>query len=143
MTYSHPCTDPEKRDDWFIAKDGKQYPDDEFLTDDQKDDLGSAAARMVENQTAGDRTFSEMYEELVEDTEEELKRQALIRRRQAKDACYTCYFRMDCLDIAMRDDTIKSGTWGGYYEEQLKILKTERNRRRKRNDRAEEEQQGS
>lgn len=132
MTYSHPCTDPEKRDDWFIGKDGKQYPDDEFLTHEEKGVIIQAA---MDN----DANASEMIEEV----EDEMKRQALIRRRQAKDACYECYFRTDCLDIAMRDDTIKSGTWGGYYEEQLKILKTERNRRRKRNDRATEEQQGS
>lgn len=142
MTYANPCTDPEKREDWFLAKDGKQYPDDEFLSDDDKDEIGSAVGRDIE----GGLTllpFDEAYAIAIEEAEDELKRQALIRRRKAKDACYECYFRTDCLDMAMNDDTLKHGTWGGYYEEQLRVLKTERNRRRKRNDRATEEQQGS
>lgn len=143
MTYQNPCTDPEKRDDWFIAKDGKQYPDDEFLTNEEKDDLASDAARMVENALNEDRRpYPEVLGELVADAEDELKRQALIRRRKARDACYECYFRVECLDIAMSDDTIKSGTWGGYYEEQLKVIKAERNRRKRKN-RGSEEQQGS
>lgn len=141
MTYSHPCTDPEKRDDWFIAKDGKQYPDDEFLTDEEKIDIAELATNGYSD--IGDLGLDEVIEQATLDAEEEAKRQALIRRRKAKDACYECYFRTDCLDMAMTDDTIKHGTWGGYFEEQLRVLKTERNRRRKRNDRATEEQQGS
>lgn len=144
MTYSNPCTDPEKREDWFIAKDGKQYPDDEFLTDEEKDLIARGATLgMSLIDPVAVHEADEAAEKAIGEAEEEAKRQALIRRRKAKDACYECYFRMDCLDIAMTDDTIKSGTWGGYYEEQLRVLKTERNRKRKRNDRAEEEQQGS
>ena len=141
MTYHVPCSDEEKRDDWFIAKDGKQYPDDEFLTDSQKAVIRQT---VVENQEVPLPHF-ELEDEVlatIADAEEEAKRQALIRRRKAHDACYECYFRLDCLDVALNDDTIRSGTWGGYYEEQLKVLRAERNKIRRRN-RGQEEQQGS
>lgn len=94
MTYQTPCQNPDNDpNDWFIGRDGKQYPDDPFDTEEQSE----AAA----------------------------KREALIRRRRARAACYECYFRMQCLDIALEDHE-SHGTWGGYYEEELRQIRNMR-----------------
>lgn len=122
VTYETPCSDPAKRDDWFIARDGKQYPDDEFLTDREKEILETAAA---------DNGID--AEEFVAEAEDEIKRQRLIRRRQARDACYECYFRTDCLNTVLGDDTIRHGTWGGYTEEQIREIRAEKRKRDRRN----------
>lgn len=72
-------------DDWFIERDGRQYPDDPPLAADDK-------------------------------------RTALIRRRQARQACRTdCEFRRQCLAAAL-DERPTHGTWGGYYSEELRAL---------------------
>lgn len=86
-----PCERPENDpEDWFIERDGKQYPDDEMP---------------VPN--------------------------ALKRRRHAKDACHTeCYFRLQCLDLALQNPTPATyGTWGGYYPEELREIRKVRDDR--------------
>src|SRR5690242_2067929 len=100
-----PCQagDPE---DWFIGKDGLQYHDEPFekiLLDPDNPDAGHV-------------------------TVAEQKRQALIRRRQAKEACLSCPVRLECLSIAI-EDAPPYGTWGGYYEEELRAIRAERERR--------------
>lgn len=126
MTYSTPCSDPEKRDDWFIGRDGKQYPDDEFLTDYEKEVIETSAFQNEVDPA-----------EAVAEVEDEIKRQRLIRRRQAKDACYECYFRTDCLNTVLGDDTIRHGTWGGYTEEQIREIRAEKRKRDRRNGKTE------
>lgn len=126
MTYSTPCSDPEKRDDWFIGRDGKQYPDDEFLTHEEKEVIIQAA---MDNDSDAN--------EMIAEVEDEIKRQRLIRRRQAKDACYECYFRTDCLNTVLGDDTIRHGTWGGYTEEQIREIRAEKRKRDRRNGKTE------
>lgn len=131
MTYSTPCSDPAKRDDWFIGRDGKQYPDDEFLTNEEKIEIAEAA---VDGRSdLFDFEADELIEQATLDAEDEIKRQALIRRRQAKDACYECYFRTDCLNTVLGDDTIRHGTWGGYTEEQIREIRAEKRKRDRRN----------
>lgn len=128
MTYQTPCSDPEKRDDWFIGRDGKQYPDDDILT---QDDLQKILDSVDENMPLEE--VEDFVREALADAEEEAKRQALIRRRKARDACYECYFRTDCLNTVLSDDTIRHGTWGGYTEEQIREIRTEKRKRDRRN----------
>lgn len=95
MTYQKPCASQENDpDDWFIGKDGRQYPDEEL--------------------------------------EPEAEKAALVRRRHAKDACFVdCLVRTRCLQLAL-DRPEPHGTWGGYYEEELRVIRTEIARRNKK-----------
>ena len=118
MTYQTPCSsgNPE---DWFISRDGKQYPDDDLVSEEEvMVELGSLT---------GDAT-SEEIDEAWNRLEASAVKAALVRRRHAKDACYTCYFRTQCLGLAL-DGDLGHGTFGGYYEEELREIRRERSRR--------------
>ena len=113
-----PCKESGSPDDWFIARDGKQYPDEEFIHigDVEIPDWDSIPAEQID--------------EIVEDLEKAAKQKALIRRRKARDACHQeCLFRTRCLDLAITLD-VAHGTWGGYYEEEIRVLQSEIKRRR-------------
>lgn len=119
--YQTPCSsgNPE---DWFIGKDGRQFSDVDLVTDeafdaylheidpdDQMDDQEKDQARLQVEQVAS--------------------KQALIRRRHAKEACHQqCYFRNKCLTQAL-DEGHVHGTWGGYHEEELREIRREKARR--------------
>lgn len=107
MSAETPCYegDPE---DWFIRRDGKQYDDDEMV-----DEVVWREA-CAENP---DEDPSAVYRRLAG---EEI-RQALVRRRQAREACYGCPVRNGCLRMAL-ETRPSAGTWGGYYEEELRKL---------------------
>lgn len=65
-------------------------------------------------------------------TEEEQKA-ALRRRRHAKDACFTeCYFRTQCLSLAIVDNPPTHGIYGGYYPEELREIRRLRDERQRR-----------
>jgi hypothetical protein len=126
VTVETPCkADP---DAWFIGKDGKQYRDDDVLT-------MSEASEAVKHLDPADLGFGEAWEDALagalEAAAEEKTRQALIRRRKARDACYECPVRLPCLDVRL-ETKIEHGTWGGYYEEQLRVLERERETQRLR-----------
>lgn len=120
MTYSPPCNRPEKNpDDWFLSKDGKQYPDEDFLTDAEVRGLAASVLR-IEGETYEEHQAR--VDRALRAARADRRRKALRRRRDAKAACQTCYFRTDCLDKAI-DEQIPHGTWGGYYEEELRELR--------------------
>lgn len=74
--------------------------------------------------------------------EAQMKRDALVRRRKAKDGCYECPIRTECLEKALGRGETK-GTWGGHYEEEIEILRRGiRRQKNRRARRAQEEQQG-
>ena len=119
-----PCRESGRPDDWYIGRDGKQYTDDEFVTEDQVvaylDDVDPDGTRSVE---ALDATARKL--------EAEAKKAALVRRRKAREACHTsCLFRTRCLGEAL-DRGEEYGTWGGYYEEEIRELRREIARRRR------------
>ena len=61
--------------------------------------------------------------------------EALRRRRHAREACrMDCPVRVACLDRAMTNNE-QYGTWGGYYEEEIKEIRAEIMRRKLREDR--------
>ena len=127
-----PCSDPANNpDDWFIERDGKQYPDDDFLTHEEMHDIGQ---RVLAETGDGDGVF-ERVEAAIDEAEAEAKRAALIRRRHARDKCHVeCYFRLQCLDLAIGGELldITYGIRGGYYPEELKKIVDTREARRQR-----------
>jgi len=124
-----PCldrkTDPN---DWFIRPDGKQYSDDDFLTQGERRGVARSVIPIS----------GETYEEHEARVRAALsaaiggrKRAALIRRRKAKEACFGCEIRDTCLEQAIeRSET--HGTWGGLLEEELDEVRKEQARRRRR-----------
>ena len=129
MTQS-PCAD-RKNDpqDWFIRLDGRQYPDDVFLAEAER----AGVARSV--LPIGGETHEEhehRVERAVRAATNNRKRAALIRRRQAKDLCWSeCPdgVREKCLAGALSRGEMH-GTWGGYLEEELVQIRRRQGRRR-------------
>lgn len=106
------CADPANDpNDWFIEKNGLQYDDEGFpgVTPE-------AAEAIV---AAGDsRTVAEVFSEL----EANARKDALRRRRHAKDKCYTeCAMRTWCLSLSL-DTRPSHGVYGGYYPEERRVL---------------------
>lgn len=124
--YVAPCRDSENDpDDWFISRDGKQYIDDELVTTDE------VIAHLDEVDPDGTRSL-EIIDITRKSLEAPLVKDALRRRRHAKDACHTeCYFRTQCLDKALEGEHTH-GTWGGYHEEELREIRREIARRKRR-----------
>lgn len=122
-----PCADPANDpNDWFISRDGKQYSDDDFLTDDDRIEI---LERANEFGLEGEERIA-FIESAQDDLEAEAKKDALRRRRWAKDKCFVeCYFRLHCLDRALREQP-SHGTWGGYDEDELKVLYEKINNRK-------------
>jgi hypothetical protein len=119
-----PCSDPSNDpNDWFIEKDGKQYRDDSVLPEEQvKAILISAHGH--------DLSEAEALA-LVDAAEDEKIRLNLIRRRKARDACYDCPIRLECLGQRL-EAKIEFGIWGGYYPEELRKIEDERAARSRR-----------
>lgn len=142
MTLATPCKDGvNSPDDWFIGRDGKQYADEDLLNDEIRLGILEEANR---RELTGDARI-EFIEKFQDRAEAEVKRENLRRRRQAREKCHDgCYFRLQCLDLALKNEE-SHGTWGGYNEEELRELRREisRRARRKQGDsHATEEQQG-
>ena len=130
MSYSPPCSSPDADpNDWFITREGKQYSDDELTT---RHDVLLGAVNAL-GYVAGDEIDQEAWNDLAERLELDAKKDALKRRRQAKDRCFECYLRTNCLDSALQENTPAThGTWGGYYEEELRAIRVEIARRKQR-----------
>lgn len=134
-----PCRDPSRDpDDWFIEKSGHQYSDLDLVHPDVVH--ATAAAREL--------TDPEEIDALGDEMESEALAAAKIRRRQARDACFSCSIRTVCLGLKLDppggelgESDAEYGIAGGYYPEQLKEIVKERERRRKSrmDDPAEEE----
>lgn len=120
-----PCQESETPDDWFISRDGKQYTDEELLTDEDR----YMAWSSIENAERRELTTEEK-DRAIDRAEAEVKRINLQRRRHAREACHDCLFRTRCLDRALREG-IEHGTWGGYFEEQIREIRREISRRRR------------
>lgn len=123
-----PCRDGDQDpDDWFISKDGKQYPSDELLTDDVLVAILEEANRL---ELTGEERVA-FIEKATDRAEGDAKRAALQRRRHAKEACGDCLFRTRCLDMVIEGD-FQHGTWGGYYEEEIREIRREIRRRNRK-----------
>lgn len=122
-----PCSEGES-DDWFIGRDGKQYPDDDLLTDDDRLAILEDAN---EQGLEGDERV-DFIEKAQDRAEQDARTKALQRRRHAREACHTdCLFRTRCLDKALNEGHVH-GTWGGYYEEEIREIRREIERRKRK-----------
>lgn len=123
-----PCSDPKNDpDDWFIGRDGKQYPGDDFLTPEEVTAISHTVLRK-DGET--DLEHVQRVDAAISAAERDRKRKALQRRRHAREDCFGCYFRTNCLERAL-DEGLPHGTWGGYFEEQLREIRDEVSRRRR------------
>lgn len=131
MTDSPTCRQPSKNpDDWFIGRDGRQYSDDEFLTTTEKHGVMLSVLRIAGETVEEHQKRSEAA---VNAAESGRRRTALARRRHAKEDCWTCPFREPCLARALENPTpATSGTWGGFYEEELAAIRVKQAARRRR-----------
>lgn len=123
-----PCQRPENDpDDWFIGRDGKQYSDDDFLTEDEIRGI-SKAVLPIDGETS--EQHRDRVDLAISTAEAGRKRAALQRRRHAREKCHDCYFRTNCLQRAIDEDQ-QHGTWGGYFEEQIRELRKKIAQRRR------------
>lgn len=133
--YVTPCAAPENDpDDWFITKYGRQYRDDDLLTQEQMDAISNAVmAKAALDDTVTIERAREMADEAIDLAEQQALKTALVRRRHAKDKCHTeCYLRTQCLGLALAPGAAPHGTWGGYYEEELQEIRDLRDARQAR-----------
>lgn len=113
-----PCREGNP-DDWFLSKDGKQYADEDLLPPEALEEIQSRADSLGLEGT--ERV--EAIERATSRAETDAKTAALQRRRHAKEACFeSCLFRTRCLDRALHLG-LPHGTWGGYYEEEIRELR--------------------
>lgn len=123
MNYETPCAEGNP-EDWFIGRDGKQYPGDDIVSREHVE------AHLAEIDPTHELGVDDR-DKAVDRLEASVKRGALRRRRHARDKCYTeCYFRTSCLDLALKNDH-QHGTWGGYYEEEIREIRKEISRRKR------------
>jgi len=129
MTYQTPCSSPDNDPNhWFISRDGKQYPDDDFLTEEEVRGIVKSVLP-IEGESDEDHLLR--ADAALSVATAERRRRALSLRRKAKDKCHTdCYFRTACLDRALSEHQ-DHGTWGGYFEEELREIRKEIARRKK------------
>ena len=121
-----PCREGNP-DDWFIGKDGKQYPSDDLITDDDRIEI---LERANDAGLTG-QTRVDFIEKATDRAEADAKKAALQRRRHAREACGGCLLRTRCLQMAIDEDH-QHGTWGGYFQEQLHEIRREKRRRQRR-----------
>lgn len=119
-----PCAAPGANpDDWFIGKDGRQYPDDTFLT---AEEASRIAKTVLRRDGEGPEEHDRRVRRAVNAAEGDRRRKALQRRRHAKEACFGCPVRMECLQRVL-DEGFLHGTWGGLFEEEIALVRTRRN----------------
>jgi len=128
--YRPPCQTASDPDQWFIDIHGKKSLDEE-VKDFPGVDAEIRAWEALMNQP--------ISEEVRERIEGQARRRRLIERRQAKDRCYECYFRLQCLDVVLSDSNIRSGTWGGYFENEIAEIRRLQKRRIRRQNASEKD----
>jgi hypothetical protein len=129
MTHQTPCSNPENDpDDWFIGRDGKQYADEDFLSEAEERGLARSVLPIAGESP---EEHEERVNTAIRVATAERRRKALAARRHAREKCHTeCYFRAQCLEQALDQDQ-QHGTWGGYYEEELREIRREIARRKR------------
>lgn len=117
-------------DDWFIMRDGRQYSDEDFLTEVEERGIRLSVLRIAAESVD---EHIERSDAAVRAAESGRRRASLGRRRRAKEGCWECPIQQACLETALEEPTPAThGTWGGYFEEELVTIRVERTRRRRR-----------
>lgn len=125
MSIQTPCSVSDSPDDWFINREGKQYPDETFLTEDEVRRI-SLTVLAISGETP--ERHEQRVNRAVNGVRNERRRKALGSRRRAKEACLGCEIRTACLDQAITDGH-DHGTWGGLFEEERRELARRRKNR--------------
>lgn len=130
MTQISPCADrTNDPQDWFIRADGKQYSDDDLLTEVERRGI-SRTVLAIGGETAEEHEIR--VERALNAARSNRKRIMLARRRRAKSLCWAeCPIQDACLAQALGRGEMH-GTWGGYLEEELAEVRKEQARRRRR-----------
>lgn len=111
-----PCSpDPAA---WFLEKDGRQYRDEPVVSQ-----LELEVVMLAAEADEADP------DEAVKDAVDEKIRTNLIARRKAREACFDCKLRLECLDTRLTKFPGSDGIWGGYFPEDLKVLDDELKKR--------------
>lgn len=105
-------------DQWYTERDGRRYDDEPLLTQQQVADIVAEFPRHD----------SELIMDAVDEATAEATKQRLVERRQARDACFGCSVRLQCLDLALKRRE-QYGIWGGYFPEQRRAIEREVDRR--------------
>lgn len=126
MSTALPCED--NPDDWFIGRDGRQYVDDEFLTDDERKRIAKSVLR-IEGES--DEDHRDRVDAAIEAGERSRRRAEIVKRKEARASCYGCPVRLHCLDLGLSIE-MPHGTWGGHFEEQIRAMQREIKQRRRR-----------
>ena len=116
MTDKTPCS--ENPDQWYTERDGRRYDDESLLT---KAQINHAVEGIPMDNI-------EAIDEAVDLALDAATKQRLIERRQARDACFGCSVRLQCLDLALKRRE-QYGIWGGYFPEQRRAIERELDRR--------------
>lgn len=109
-----PCQDGDGND-WFIARDGKQYPSDPFLTEVEDRNITMSVMWKADEAI---EAHQERVRTALAAAERVRKRTALQKRRHAREACAGCLVRIECLAGAV-ERREPHGTWGGLLNEEL------------------------
>jgi WhiB family redox-sensing transcriptional regulator len=121
VTNQPPCTEPDANaDDWFVDRNGRQYPDEPFLTADEHSRIAKSVLR---REGEGPEEHDRRVRRAINAAESDRKRRALQRRRHAKESCLGCPIRRACLQRVL-DEGHLWGTWGGLYEEEIADVRT-------------------
>lgn len=122
LQFDLPCTDPERRDDWFIPARDPLAPDEEkeIRQTVWKDAAGSADPDAIEK--AADKAVADRIAELKS------------KRRKAIQSChFDCPMkaRLLCLDEGLKPINLEHGVWGGYPETERRDIATAIRNRKK------------
>jgi len=112
-----PCS--AKPDQWYTERDGRRYDDESLLTESQIRDLTESVGSMYPDYSPS--AVMEEVESAVDEATAEATRVRLVERRQARDACFGCEVRLQCLDLALKNRE-QYGIWGGYFPEQRRAI---------------------
>jgi hypothetical protein len=130
-----PCSEPDRDpNDWFLNRHGQQYGDEPWLDPGDKEKLLAAMAEKGMDRLKQISAIARI--------EAQMKRDALGRRRRAREACYECPIRLACLEGAL-DRREAHGIYGGMYEEEREKFLRQRTRQKRRNNGAQEERSGA
>jgi len=125
-----PCADrTNDPQDWFIRPDGKQYSDEDLLTEDERRRITLSVLRREGETPEEHENRCRLARNAARNNR---KRKQLARRRRAVSLCNTkCAMQIECLSGALDRREIH-GTWGGLLEEDLAETRRIQDRRRHR-----------
>ena len=122
LQFELPCSDPERREDFFIAERGPLPPEEEREIRQQTILRAGPDAIPADAEKAADKAVAAKVADLKS------------RRRKAIQSChYDCPMaaRLLCLDEGLKPINLEHGIWGGYPESERRDIATAISNRKK------------